>query len=97
MRSVSLFSPDPAGGWLPWGVLVPVLCLLFVALPDVGGGVLMQRAGLVDDKWHPVGFAGLVAFLVGPFAASGLVVWAWVRWVEQRTLASIGQIGRAHV
>lgn len=90
MRSVQLYTPEPAPGWLPWGLLVPVLCLLFVAIPDVGGGMLMRRVGLLDATWQPVGLLGLVTFLVVPFAATGLAVLAWVRWVERRSLASIG-------
>ena len=36
MRSIALYSPEPAKGWLPWGALAPFLCILIVALPTSG-------------------------------------------------------------
>ena len=94
MRSISLYSADPARGWLPWGVLAPILCILFVAIPAVAGTKVLQYFQLADARWQPIGVAGLVAFLVVPFAITGLVVVAWVRWVERRSLASIGLTSR---
>jgi membrane protease YdiL (CAAX protease family) len=90
MRSSSLYSSEAARGWLPWGVLVPILCILFVALPTIVGSNVLQYFQLADANWQPIGTAGLVSFLVVPFAATGLVVLAWVRFVERRSLASIG-------
>lgn len=90
MRSTSLYSSEPARGWLTWGVLAPILLVLFVAIPAVAGTTVLQHFNLADAQWLPIGMAGLVAFLVVPFAATGLVVLAWVHWVERRSLATIG-------
>ncbi len=90
MRSTALYSSEPARGWLPWGALAPFLCILFVAIPDVAGTKVLQYFQLADAMWQPIGMAGLVSFLVVPFAVTGLVVLAWVRLVERRSLASIG-------
>ena len=90
MRANSLYSSESARGWLPWGLLAPILCILFVAIPAVAGTSLLQHFDLADAKWEPIGMAGLVGFLVVPFAATGLVVLAWVRFVERRSLPSIG-------
>jgi len=85
-----VFSLQPARGWLPWGALAPVLAVLFVALPLLGVSLLLERLSLADAGGEPIGFAGLVAFLLLPFAAITLVVLAWVRFVERRALATIG-------
>ncbi len=90
MRSNPLYSSEPARGWLPWGVLAPFLLILFVAIPAVAGTKVLQYFDLADAKWQPIGMVGLVGFLVVPFAVTGLVVLAWVRFVERRSLASIG-------
>lgn len=90
MRSNSLYSSEPARGWLPWGVLAPILLILFVAIPAVAGTKVLQYFDLADAKWQPIGMVGLVGFLVVPFAVTGLVVLAWVRFVERRSLASVG-------
>ena len=31
MKTTSLFSPEPAKGWIPWGALAPFLLIFFVA------------------------------------------------------------------
>jgi uncharacterized protein len=93
MRSTSLYSSEPARGWLPWGVLAPILLILFVAIPTIAGSKALQYFRLADDKWQPIGMAGWVGFLVVPFVATGLLVLAWIRFVERRSLASIGLAG----
>ena len=90
MRSIPLYSSEPARGWLPWGLLAPILLILFVAIPTVAGTKALQYFQLADAKWQPIGMAGLVSFLVVPFAVTGLLVLAWVRFVERRSLESIG-------
>src|SRR5205823_3892850 len=40
MKSVSLYSAEPARGWLPPGALAPFLGIALVALPDVAGTLL---------------------------------------------------------
>ena len=90
MRSTALYSSEPARGWLPWGALAPFLLILFVAIPTIAGSKVLEYFHLLDAKWQPIDMAGWVSFLVIPFAATGLVVLAWVRFVERRSLASIG-------
>jgi membrane protease YdiL (CAAX protease family) len=90
MKSTAIYAPDPARGWLPWGFLAPVLCLLFVVVTALGPSFPLEHYGLADRRGDPVGLTGLFAFLLVPFAALGLVVLAWVGFVERRTLASIG-------
>lgn len=90
MSSQAPFSTEPARGWIPWRALTPVLCLVFVILPLVGFSPMLRSLGLENEQWEPVGFAGLVAFLVVAFAGTGLLVLLWVRLVERRSFATIG-------
>ena len=95
MRSRFGHSAAAGKGWQPWGVLVPVIGLGFVAGTIVSLTALLQHMGLVDPEENPVGLIGFMAFLLFPFTALGAVVIAWVRFVERRELASIG-LGGAH-
>lgn len=88
------YSNEPSRGWLPWPALTPVLGILFVVLPALALWIPLERLGLQDAKENPIGFWGLLAFLVFPFAAMALVVFAWLRGVERRSLPTIG-LGRA--
>ena len=90
MSGRAIYSAEPARGWLPWTALAPVLGILFVALPLVGVSSVLERLQLADGKGDPVGLSGLFAVLLFPFALVGLVVLAWVRFVERRSLATIG-------
>lgn len=91
----SPFADEPARGWLPWAPLTPVLGILFVAIPALAISLGLERLGLSDAKENPIGFRGLMAFLVFPFAAMALAVFAWLRGVERRSLATIG-LARGH-
>ncbi len=84
-----LFSHQPVRGWLPWGLLVPVLTFGFMAVPSIGVAVLLDGYGLMDAR-GPVGAAGVMALLVTSFPLIALITWGWVRAVEKRTLATIG-------
>jgi len=95
MSSRLLRPVEPAKGWQPWGALVPFLGIAFVAATVVSLTAALQRAGLVDENENPVGLMGYVAFLTIPFSALGIVVLAWVRFVERRPLAAI-RLGGAH-
>ncbi|MGH6870588.1 MAG: CPBP family intramembrane glutamic endopeptidase [Rhizomicrobium sp.] len=90
------FAPDPASGWRPWGLLVPFLCIAFVAATVVSLQVVLQHHHLLDAQENPIGIAGFAAFLLGPFSALGLTVLAWVRFVERRPFGTMGLVrGRA--
>lgn len=88
------YSAEPARGWLPWGALAPFLCVLFVGTTQYGGSKVLEWFHLGNAKGDPIGLAGLYAFLLFPFALSGLAVLAWVRFVERRPLATLGLSGR---
>jgi len=93
LKPIALYSADPARGWIPWGVLAPVLCLLLVVPPSLGADNLLEYLGLLDAKGDNVGFNGLVALLLFPFSMMALAVVAWVRLVERRSLATVGLAG----
>lgn len=93
MRHTSLYSPEPAKGWLPWGAIAPFLCILLVALPNVGVFYLLKPFGFVDAKGDPIGVVGFCAYMLETFIAMSLVVLGWVRFVERRPIATIGLTG----
>ncbi|MBV9993453.1 MAG: CPBP family intramembrane metalloprotease [Alphaproteobacteria bacterium] len=90
MTARLLYSSDTAKGWRPWGLLVPFLAIVFVVLTGLGPEIALGNAGLLDASDNPKGLLGFAAFLFIPFALLGLVVLAWVRFVERRSVASIG-------
>ena len=90
MKTVSLYSPEPAKGWMPWGALAPFLLIFFVAAPVILTDAPFIRWGFVDEKGDPIGAYGLYAFLLIPFAMTGALVLAWVMLVERRPLRTIG-------
>jgi membrane protease YdiL (CAAX protease family) len=92
MKPTAIYSPEPAKGWLPWGALAPFLCVLIVALPMVGVSSVEQHFQLLDARGDPSGFPGLCSMLLVDFSATGLVLLAWVRFVERRSLATIGLV-----
>jgi membrane protease YdiL (CAAX protease family) len=90
MKTTSLFSPEPAKGWIPWGALAPFLLIVFVAAPVILTDEPFIQWGFVDDRGNPIGAFGLYAFLLIPFAMTGALVLAWVLFVERRPLQTIG-------
>lgn len=90
MKTTSLYSQEPAKGWLPWGALAPFLCIFFVAAPVLLTDAPFMRWGFVDERGNPIGALGLYAFLVIPFAMTGAFVLAWVLFVERRPLRTLG-------
>jgi len=90
MKKTSLFSPEPAKGWIPWGALAPFLLIFFVAAPVILTDEPFIRWGFVDNRGDPIGAYGLYAFLLIPFAITGALVLAWVTFVERRPLRTIG-------
>lgn len=90
MKTTSLFSQEPAKGWVPWGALAPFLLIFFVAAPVLLTDEPFMQWGFVDDRGNPIGALGLYAFLLIPFAMTGALVLAWVLFVERRPLRTIG-------
>ena len=95
----ALFSSTPAEGWIPWGALAPLLTILFILIPALATELPMEAAGLIDASGNPAGTNGLLAFLLLPFALTGLLLLGWVRFVERRPLATIGlsSAGAPHI
>lgn len=88
-----IFSPEPHRGRLPWAVLSPIVCILLVAFSSVPVDLGLERMGLVDATGNPRSTFGFCVFLLLPFAAMGAAVWAWTRFVERRSLATLGLTG----
>jgi len=89
-RASTIYADSPEKGWRPWGLLVPVVGFVMVALSTGVVPVALEHFNMVDANENPVSFLGLVAYLLLPFAALGVAVFAWVRFVERRPLATIG-------
>ena len=87
------YSPAPARGWLPWVWLAPILMILFNAVPVVAMDGWMQARHWSTPTGDPIGLAGLHALLWIGFAPTLMAVLAWVRFVERRSLATIGLVG----
>jgi membrane protease YdiL (CAAX protease family) len=51
---------------------------------------VLQQVGSKEVNGEPTGTTSLAAFLLLPFGLTGLLVLGWVRFVERRSLASIG-------
>jgi membrane protease YdiL (CAAX protease family) len=91
MNNINTFAQGIAKGWIPWGFLTPVLAIAFILFSDFALEPIYERYHLVDTKTgSPLGFEGLVAFLLASFAALAAMVLAWVGLVERRPLATIG-------
>jgi uncharacterized protein len=90
MNTRAIYSTEPHRGWLPWGALAPILAIVFVVVAALPFELGFERLGLIDAQGNPVGFRGISLFLLLPFAATGLLVLGWVRFVERRPLATIG-------
>lgn len=86
----TIFSPEPHRGWLPWAWLSPVICILLVAFSSIPVDLGLEWIGLVDAKGEPRSAFGFCLLLLLPFAAMGAAVWAWARFVERRSPATMG-------
>jgi membrane protease YdiL (CAAX protease family) len=88
----TIFSPEPHRGWLPRAWLSPVVCILLVALSSVPLDFALERMGAMANG-QPQSAAGFCLNLALPFAGMGAAVWAWSRFVERRSLATLGLAG----
>jgi uncharacterized protein len=87
-----IFSQDAPKGWLPPAIAAPFICIFLVAAGSLPFDFLFEYLGLADAKGAPSSPLGFCLFLLS-FIGLGLVVRGWVRWVEKRSLASVGLIG----
>lgn len=97
MKLKTIYSTSPARGWLPWGLLAPVLCLVFAIVTEIPSALILERFGFLDAKGEFVGTQGLMALLLVSFITWMLAVAAWVAFVERRNAGTIGltKIGAA--
>jgi uncharacterized protein len=87
-----IFSEETPKGWLPPSIAAPFICIFLVAISSLPFDFGFEYLGLVDAKGAPLGPLGFCLLLVS-FISFGLVVFGWVRWVEKRSLASVGLRG----
>jgi len=93
LASRDLYSNETPRGWIPWGVLAPFLALAFVIATALAGDWLIAQHVNLSPEGNPLDPTALVAFTLVPFGLLLLLLLAWVRFVERRSLASIGLCG----
>jgi len=89
----TIFSSEPHRGWLPWVWLSPVICILLVAFSSIPFDFALEGIGVMDANGEPASAAAFCLNLLLPFAGMGAAVWAWSRFVERRSLATMGLTG----
>ena len=88
-----IFSDETPKGWIPPSIAAPFICIFLVAISMTPSDLGLSYLGLTDAKGSPRGPLGFCLLLVS-FIAMGLAVFGWVRWVEKRSLASVGLRGK---
>jgi membrane protease YdiL (CAAX protease family) len=96
-QSHDVYSDEPARGWIPWGALAPFLLLSFVIATALLGDGLIAKFVNMDAKGNPLDATALVAFTLVPFGFLLLLLLSWVRFVERRSVESIGFRGEHKV
>lgn len=89
----TIFSSEPHRGWLPWAWLSPIVCILLVAFSSLPFDFGFEWLGLADARGKPLSAFGFCLFLLLPFVAMGAAVWAWSRFIERRSIATLGLTG----
>jgi uncharacterized protein len=84
-----IFSNETPKGWIPPSVAAPFICIFLVAVGSLPFDFGFEYLGLVDATGAPLGPLGFCLMLVS-FIGFGLLVFCWVRWVERRSLISVG-------
>ncbi len=88
----TIFSDETPKGWIPPSIAAPFICIFLVAISMTPGDLGLEYLGFTDAKGSPLGPLGFCLMLAS-FIAMGLAVFGWVRWVEKRSLASVGLCG----
>jgi uncharacterized protein len=86
----TIYSISPARGWLPWGLLAPVVCLALALATEIPSGLFLERFGFLDGRGQPAGTQGLMAVLLVSFITWMLAVAAWIVFIERRDAGTIG-------
>lgn len=84
-----IYSDEAHKGWIPPSIAAPFICTVLVATSMLPGDSALEHLGMTDPKGLPRGPLGFCLVLVS-FIAMGLAVAGWVRWVEKRSIASVG-------
>ncbi len=87
-----IFSDEAPKGWIPPSIAAPFICIFLVAVSMLPGDTGLEYLGLTDSKGEPKGTMAFCLLLIS-FIAMGLAVFGWVRWIEKRSLASVGLDG----
>ena len=88
----TIFSEEPAKGWIAPSFLAPFLCIFLFAISMLPFDLWFEQLGFTDARGFPLGPLGFCIVLAS-FLSVGLVIFAWVRWVEKRSLESVGLRG----
>ena len=87
-----IYSDETPKGWIPPSIAAPFICIFLVAISMLPGDIGLSYLGLTDPMGAPRGPLGFCLMLAS-FIAMGIAVIGWVRWVEKRSLASVGLCG----
>jgi uncharacterized protein len=87
-----IFSDEPAKGWIPPSIAAPFICIFLLIISMLPGDHTLATLGFTEPMGPPRGPLGFFLMLVS-FIALGLAISGWVRWVEKRSLASVGLCG----
>ncbi len=88
----TIFSDETPKGWIPPSIAAPFICILLFAVSMLPFDFGLTYLGFTDAKGSPRGPLGF-CLLLASFSAVGLAVYGWVRWVEKRSLESVGLRG----
>jgi membrane protease YdiL (CAAX protease family) len=97
LGSRSIYGVIEHRGWLPWGALAPFLAIAFMIATELAGLPLVKSIARFDEHFNPVDPFALFVYAMVPFGLLGLLMLAWVRFVERRSFASIGLCGEHKV
>lgn len=87
-----LYSDEPAKGWIAPSFAAPFICIVLFAASMLPFDLWFEQLGFTDARGYPTGPLGF-CILLASFISVGLVIFGWVRWVEKRSLASVGLRG----
>lgn len=92
-KKKTVFAPLEAQSWMPPATVSVLLSFVFVLGPAFLWSLLIKPAlGLGDADSTPSDAPSFLGFLFIFFGLVGAFVWAWVTFVERRSLASIGLV-----
>lgn len=87
-----IFSDETPKGWIPPSIAAPFICICLLVISMLPGDLTLSYLGFTEPMGPPRGPLGFFLMLVS-FIALGLAVSGWVRWVEKRSLATVGLCG----